>query len=203
MKCKSKNCNEKSKTMGFCTKCYAKDYRKNNQDKIKTYRKKRFETNYDHVRNLNRKSQDKKRFGGNREIVLNRDNWECQECGMTQEEHKFLFGEGLTVDHKDKNGIYSKNPNHSLDNLITLCIRCHIRKDTAMVMRERYGDLLEQDDSEYRNPKIRKMVDKYSKELGGIGKGKHKVAKELGLSFWTIDHKYYERKVRNSEDKRK
>lgn len=68
-------------------------------------------------------------FGGNREIALERDNWTCQECGMNNEQHILLFGRSITVDHIDGNGRNSNTQNNSLDNLITLCLRCHGRKD--------------------------------------------------------------------------
>ena len=35
----------------------------------------------------NKKSRDKFMFGGNRVKVLERDNYQCVKCGMTNEEH--------------------------------------------------------------------------------------------------------------------
>lgn len=71
----------------------------------------------------------KNRFGGNRERVLERDNWTCQFCGMNNEQHILLFGRSLTIDHIDGNGRYSQIKNNNMNNLITLCLRCHGRKD--------------------------------------------------------------------------
>lgn len=68
-------------------------------------------------------------FGGNRQKALERDNWQCVECGMNQEQHIVIFGRSLTVDHIDGKGRNSKNPNHRLFNLQTLCCRCHGLKD--------------------------------------------------------------------------
>ena len=69
------------------------------------------------------------RFGGNRERVLERDNWQCVKCGMNQEQHIVLFGRSITIDHIDGKGRYSKEQNNNLENLQTLCLRCHGKKD--------------------------------------------------------------------------
>lgn len=58
------------------------------------------------------------RFGGNREIILQRDNYKCTNCESMKD---------LCVHHIDGTGFgYSReNKNNSLDNLITLCRKCH------------------------------------------------------------------------------
>lgn len=66
------------------------------------------------------------RFGGNREAALMRDNYCCVKCGMSDAEHKVKWGRPITVDHKDKNA-----NNNVLDNLQTLCLICHGRKDIS------------------------------------------------------------------------
>jgi hypothetical protein len=54
--------------------------------------------------------------------IRERDNFECQNCGMTEEEHLSVYGRVLEVHHID----YNKD--HNLDyNLITLCKQCNIR----------------------------------------------------------------------------
>ncbi len=163
----------------------------------KQYRKRLYDkdpTAYKKKRKLN---QEILRYGRPRAVILERDNWECQDCGMTQEQNIMAFGQGLTIDHIDKTGINCKEKNNDMDNLRTLCIRCHIKKDTPLIMRERWGDLMDQDDSEYEYPKIRELVMSEAKALGGIQKAKRVVAKQLGVSFWTIDDKCYRRKRRN------
>lgn len=72
---------------------------------------------------------DKKRFGGMRKIVLERDSYACVQCGMSQQQHIILFDRSLTIDHIDGNGRHSAKPNNSLDNLQTLCLPCHGKKD--------------------------------------------------------------------------
>lgn len=66
------------------------------------------------------------RFGGNRQNALERDGFACVKCGMTDEQHKVKWSRPITVDHKDRN-----EKNNALDNLQTLCLRCHGRKDIS------------------------------------------------------------------------
>lgn len=73
---------------------------------------------------------DKRRFGGLKEEVLKRDNYTCQDCGMTNEEHIKKWKRKITVHHKDGNGRYAKNKNHAMSNMVTLCLSCHSRIDT-------------------------------------------------------------------------
>lgn len=93
---------------------------------------------YDKIHGPGRR--DKKRFGGNRQIILERDNWECQKCGMNNEQHILIFGRSITVDHIDGNGRYSKKPNNEISNLITLCLRCHGKKD---IIRRKFRKIKE------------------------------------------------------------
>jgi 5-methylcytosine-specific restriction endonuclease McrA len=78
-----------------------------------------------------RKSRENLRFGGNREIVIQRDGEKCRRCGMTREEHYKLFGRDITVDHI--NNLGRRTPvglrDNSLNNLETLCLPCHGKKD--------------------------------------------------------------------------
>jgi len=55
-------------------------------------------------------------------IIRNRDNHECQNCGMTEEEHLIVWGRVSDVHHIN----YDKQ-NCKENNLITLCISCNIR----------------------------------------------------------------------------
>lgn len=68
-------------------------------------------------------------FGGNGEKTLMRDGYKCVKCGMTNSEHLESFGVSITVDHIDGKGRNSKVKNHELDNLQTLCLPCHGKKD--------------------------------------------------------------------------
>jgi len=78
-----------------------------------------------------RVDRDKYLFGGNRELVIQRDGEKCVKCGMTREEHQTKYGLDITVDHIDNNGRNKPRPlkNNDPDNLQTLCLPCHTRKD--------------------------------------------------------------------------
>lgn len=68
--------------------------------------------------------------GGLREAVLERDRHSCVRCGMTDEQHKAKWNRPITVDHINKDR--SKNV---MDNLQTLCLTCHGRKDLLPSLR--------------------------------------------------------------------
>ena len=84
-------------------------------------------------RRVNDKAQNKDRFGGNRELVIQRDGEKCVVCGMTRQEHRDRWAKDITVDHIDGLGRYTSRDerNNDTDNLQTLCLRCHGRKDNA------------------------------------------------------------------------
>jgi len=54
--------------------------------------------------------------------IRKRDNYECQNCGMTEEEHIIVYGSVLAVHHID----YNKQ-NCNEDNLIAVCNGCNAR----------------------------------------------------------------------------
>jgi len=57
-----------------------------------------------------------------KERIRKRDNYECQHCGMTEEEHLIVYGRVLPIHHIDYN---KKNCKES--NLISLCLQCNSR----------------------------------------------------------------------------
>lgn len=62
--------------------------------------------------------RDHEHFGGNRQLVLDRDDHKCVQCGRNN---------SLVVHHKDGTGRGLKDGhNNHPDNLITLCRSCHI-----------------------------------------------------------------------------
>lgn len=67
---------------------------------------------------LDRAYKDELRFGGNKEKSLIRDDYTCQDCGSKN---------NLVTHHKDKSG-QKDNPNNEINNLITLCISCHMKR---------------------------------------------------------------------------
>ena len=62
-----------------------------------------------------------------------RDDYMCQNCGMTQEEHcakdwghPFWNGTGLHVHHVKRQATFDDGEDpHRLSNLETLCLKCH------------------------------------------------------------------------------
>lgn len=59
-----------------------------------------------------------------RQIVLERDNFTCQDCGKTHHEVK------LDVHHKIP---FRVSQDNSLNNLITLCRSCHMRTEAILI----------------------------------------------------------------------
>lgn len=57
-----------------------------------------------------------------KESVRKRDDYICQNCGMTEEEHLIVYGRVIHVHHID----YNKK-NNIKNNLITLCQGCNLR----------------------------------------------------------------------------
>jgi len=78
---------------------------------------------------MDRIYKDEIRFGGNKEKSLIRDNYTCQDCGSR---------DNLVTHHKDKSG-NSDNPNNEMDNLITLCRSCHMKKHKGDNMSGKYS----------------------------------------------------------------
>jgi hypothetical protein len=54
--------------------------------------------------------------------IRKRDNYQCQNCGITEEEHIIVFGIALSIHHID----YDKT-NCCEENLITVCHACNMR----------------------------------------------------------------------------
>lgn len=67
-----------------------------------------------------------------REIAKSRDNYRCQDCGLTERTSKAKFGCGLDVHHKiplkeyDQDGSMNYAGANKLSNLVTMCRSCHI-----------------------------------------------------------------------------
>ena len=92
--------------------------------KNRDYGKKRakdFRNNFPDISRLRVKlSSRNQRFGGQWENVMNRDGWECRECGKT---------ESLLIHHLDGKGrsntVIPEDWNNCISNLIVLCRSCH------------------------------------------------------------------------------
>ena len=178
-----------------------KEWRKNNPERVKTYKKEYNRTHKGEQKERFEKWRDKNVFGGNKFKALERDNWECQECGLSQEQSIILFNRKLFVHHIDGHGRNSKDKNHNLDNLITLCPRCHGKIHGEESRNKCWGNLLQQDDSEWKFPMLRKLISSKICNNINLKDAKTEVSKELGVAFRTIDGYYYARK--SSENKKK
>jgi len=102
-------------------KKYWAKYRKDNPEFIKKLNKEYIKNNPEKMK----ANHDRINFDGLRIKALERDNFTCQKCWMTEEEHLKKWGCSLIVHHKDGNGRDKKNPNNTLKNLQTLCKKCH------------------------------------------------------------------------------
>lgn len=129
-----KTIENKHVSRGYCTECYPKsEYFKSLQrkswqkhkDKYKKYQR-------EYIKEYNKrpeviekiKAYNEKRFyGGNRQNALKRDCFKCIKCGLTQKESYEKSKKDLYVEHKD-----GDLNNNKLDNLITVCYRCHNNK---------------------------------------------------------------------------
>ena len=61
-----------------------------------------------------------------KQSVRERDGYECQSCGMAQDQHMDKYDVKLSVHHITPARAYAdEEKRNSMDNLITLCIPCH------------------------------------------------------------------------------
>ena len=189
-------CNKRvCKTGDVCEACRTKDWRKRNPKRVKAYAKMRMVRDAVKIKAYSKIANNDYYFGGNRIKVLERDNYTCQVCGKNKEDNKTII-----VHHKDETGWAKKKPekNNSMENLVSLCVQCHmgIHKPSDKVNKiKKYPELLEQDDSEYRYPKIRELLFTKRNRLGTLEKAKEELSKELGIAFGTIDHYLYKKKA--------
>lgn len=119
--CSVINCGRLHSCKGLCVMHYLRMYRYGRLERLpkSTSSKKIPSLPYMH----------KIRFGGLREEVLKRDKYQCVMCGMTNAEHKEKWNCNLTINHINHKGRHSTQPDNRLENLETLCLRCHGHKD--------------------------------------------------------------------------
>jgi hypothetical protein len=75
-------------------------------------------------------SDDRRLYEGNwltqRAKALERDDWQCRVCGMSDDAHRDVHGRGLEVHHRKKARTFDDlDEANRLANLVTLCRRCH------------------------------------------------------------------------------
>jgi predicted HNH restriction endonuclease len=73
--------------------------------------------------------KDRQRFGGNTLAVFIKNRFRCVGCNMTMQEHLDKYGKRLTVHHINGLGRNCVEPDNRLENLETVCLRCHGIRD--------------------------------------------------------------------------
>lgn len=113
--------NKKLMAKGKCNICYLRDYRNDpvNQERIKQSKLDWWKRNEDYCLAKSKRNREIAHFDGNRELALQRDNYQCSRCGTSEQ---------LTVHHKDGSGRGSDTHNNDLENLVTLCRKCHVEE---------------------------------------------------------------------------
>ncbi len=123
------------------------------------------------------RNRDSYYFNGLRTKVFERDGYKCVSCGMTNEEHKSKWNTELTIDHIDGKGRLVKDKqskNSSIDNLQTLCYRCHGRKDGR-------GGI------SYKGLPVPRMSNDYIAECGHCRSIYAKQLRHAGLTYGEIE----------------
>lgn len=118
----------KHKSLGYCEDCYPKS-REFKEIQISSYYKyrdnpDRKKYNLKYQREYAKRPEVKlrnleKKFDGNRENAIKRDNSRCAKCGIERKQHIEDYGQDLFVYHLDGN-----SENNKLNNLKTLCKSC-------------------------------------------------------------------------------
>lgn len=68
-----------------------------------------------------------------RKRAIERDNHECQDCGLSNSAHKEKYSTSLHVHHKKPARLFGDAENaHQLENLITLCNPCHLKREAEI-----------------------------------------------------------------------
>lgn len=75
-----------------------------------------------------------KRWDRIKQAVKERDKFTCQQCGVSERDWIVESGQPLQVHHKE---LYRISKNNNMDNLITLCNRCHTKADAILLKKYR------------------------------------------------------------------
>lgn len=81
---------------------------------------------------INKKTSNKTRFGGNRDKVFKSFGGKCYHCDNKEK---------LCIHHIDGDGRNSKNPNNVLDNLMLLCLSCHMKLHRKIESINKLGEI--------------------------------------------------------------
>lgn len=123
--------NSPYRSRGMCKDCYPKSelfkeaQRKSRMKNSDKWKKKQAEYNKEYLKRPEiiahkERLRDLQLFGGNRNLALKRDLFQCTNCGLGIEQSEKFYGVSLYVTRIDGN-----KANNELSNLKTLCIKCH------------------------------------------------------------------------------
>lgn len=117
---------------GLCKACYHQQYAERNPEKLRGIKSRWYVTK---VQGTDRKKSARERdnYDSMREPVLKRDNYLCVTCGTDT---------GLIVHHEDRQGRGWDEPDNDLDNLMTLCRRCHRLEHHPEIMAGKRGEFI-------------------------------------------------------------
>lgn len=121
LNCKIQDCINKEFSKNVCNMHYLRFWHHGSFERIN----KKYNEYGSYKKILPSIMNDMTRFGGLREEVIKRDNYQCLHCGMTREEHKKKWNLDITIDHIDGYGTHSVIKHNYIENLQTLCLRCH------------------------------------------------------------------------------
>ncbi len=125
---------------GLCENCYPKSdifkemqeaSRLRNNDRWKEHLKKYYKeySQRPEVKDRWIQLHDKRNYGGNREKALKRDGYICQKCGLSREDSINELDRDLYVERINNKG------NYEINNLISVCRKCHIKKINKMMRK--------------------------------------------------------------------
>ena len=105
---------------GLCNSCYQKLYKSDPEinARIESQKSDWRQSNLEYVLAKAKQDREQRHYDGIRDEILKRDNYQCVDCGSTDQ---------LAVHHKDGNGRGKDNPNNDPSNLETLCRACHMK----------------------------------------------------------------------------
>lgn len=112
---------------GLCKRCYLSRYRAANKERIAEQKRAWYEENVQGT-DEQKLRREERHYAGMREPVLQRDGYRCLRCGSSA---------SLVVHHRDRNGRGTAEPNNDIENLETLCRKCHINEHRAELLRVR------------------------------------------------------------------
>lgn len=132
----------KHRCLGYCRVCYLKsDLLKEISESSRLRNKEKWRARQrEYAKEYSRRPEvvakrniqhDLKNYNGNRKKAMRRDKYKCRLCGITKEESQVKYHRDLYVVH-----IESTN-NNNLENLVTLCKKCHGDRAMEMMRRKR------------------------------------------------------------------